>query len=193
MHALCIIVKISLGKVHTHTQTYPHCSHLHHLLLAFTSTQNSQMMCVFSTAKPKGHNTMLFHGTLDRRRYLLLDHYQWIITHYFALTFTHSSQSHCWAQQHYLISIPPLSLPSVDVNIWQLCVCVCMCVCWYRFFSLIKTLEVLIGHYTLFSGPPACPPPLPRTLWSSDQMFRGNNSFPRTDSHRCAQEAKSSL
>lgn len=61
------------------------------------------------------------------------------------------------------------SLPSADVNIWQLTV--------GFFFPLIRTLEVLIGHYTLFLGPPAGPPPLLQTLWSSDEIFQGNNRF----------------
>lgn len=163
---------------HTHTQTYPavhicitYCSRLPQLKIH----KQCVCVCVFSAAKSKGHNNAgCFYGTLDRS-YLLIDHYRWIITHYFALTFTRSSQSYCWAQQHYLISLSPLPLPSADVNIWQLCVCADT----DFFFPLIKTLEVLIGHYTLFFR--HHPPPTPlQTLWSSNQIFRGNNSF---DSH----------
>lgn len=121
--------KISLGRthshtrMHTHTQTYPsagicitYCLHLPQLKI------HRRCECVFLTVRSKGHNNSGYlHGTLDRS-YLLIDHYHWIITHYFASTFTHSSQSYCWAQQHYVISLLPLPLPSVDVNIWQLCV-----------------------------------------------------------------------
>lgn len=178
MHALCIIVKsLRVERAHTHTQTYPAFASLivHVYNSKFT---NDVCVCVLSCQTQKGHSDAYdFHGALDRSN-LLIDHYRWIIIHYFALTFTHSSQSYCWAQQHYLISLTPLPLPSVDVNIWQLCVCADT-----DFFSLIKTLEVLIGHYTLFSGPPACPAPLPQTLWSSDRIFRGNNSFPCSQTH----------
>lgn len=45
------------------------------------------------------------------------------------------------------------------------------------FLPLIKTLNALIGHYTLFLGPPAGPPPPSQTLWSSNGMLGGRNSF----------------
>lgn len=57
----------------------------------------------------------------------------------------------------------PLLLPADDVDVWQLCLCT------DRFFSLIRTLEVVIGHYTLFLGSPASPTPFPPTLWFSDR------------------------
>lgn len=133
-------------------------SYLHHFLFTFIYTS----IKIKSVVSP--HRLKHFHGTLHRR-YLLIDHYHWIIIHYLALTFTLLLST---AALFYL----PLSssLPSADVHIWQLTV---------GFFSssLIRTLEVLIGHYTLFLGPPAGPPPLLQTLWSSDEIFQGNNRF----------------